>query len=364
MLGRLKSFFLYDDSMIRSQNSIRSQIARENRKFAIIWSIVHVLYWSFCLVMSTTQHDYLLCRDVYAVSLVVSTVSLLLALFAAPRVPGLIHLVGLLVDIVFLGAGIGIAMHLAPKTIVIFAAVLVVPVMFISNLLVPLLLLILNAFVFSMIGKTGMDDAAYRWTLTNLIIFSSIGLILGFFVNRTRFERYVFADSAVKLAELQTRYAYYDQMTDLQNRRAYDEMINRFTEKMPAYCCVVLADINGLKQINDRIGHEAGDELITASAECLRRGFAGIDSIYRIGGDEFCVILTDADTSAARCLEQAAAYCAGWQGKHVSGFSLSYGYADSTEFPDIESIQRAADQRMYQFKREYYSSRGKDRRGS
>ena len=207
-----------------------------------------------------------------------------------------------------------------------------------------------------------MDPEKYSWTLTNLIIFSTIGLVLGYFVNKTRFERYIFADSAVKLAELQTRYAYIDQMTELQNRRAFEEMNTRVREEMPGYCCLVLADINGLKQINDRIGHEAGDELITASAECLRRGFPGIDTIYRTGGDEFCVVITDADTDAARCLEQTAEHCAGWQGKFVKGFSLSYGYADSKEFTDSESVRRAADQRMYQFKRQYYINSGKDRR--
>ena len=262
----------------------------------------------------------------------------------------------------FLGAGIGVALNLAPKTIIIFASVLVVPVLFISNLLPTLVLLLLNVITLALLGSSRMDAETFSWTLTNLIIFSTIGLVLGYFVNRTRFERYLFADSAVKLAELQKRYAYYDQMTNLQNRRAYDEMISRFAAEMPAYCCVVTADINGLKEINDRLGHEAGDELISASAECLRRGFPGVSTIYRIGGDEFCLFITDADTDAGQCLKRMEEYCAAWQGKHVNGFSLSYGYADSKEFPDIDSIRREADQRMYQFKRQYYMNSGKDRR--
>ena len=362
MLRRLKSIFLYDNFISSGRESVKSQIIEENRKFAVSWSIAHILYWSFCLVMSTMKPDYLLCRPIYAVALAASAVSLLLALFIVPRVPVLIQAVSLLVDVVFLGAGIAVAMYLAPKTIIIFASVLVVPVLFISNLLPTLILLIGNAVVFSIVGRAGMDPETYSWTLTNLIIFSTIGLVLGYFVNKTRFERYIFADSAVKLAELQTRYAYIDQMTELQNRRAFEEMNTRVREEMPGYCCLVLADINGLKQINDRIGHEAGDELITASAECLRRGFAGIDSIYRIGGDEFCVFITDEETGTARCLEQVAESCAGWKGKYVNGFSLSYGYADSKEFPDIDSIRRAADERMYQFKRQFYINNGKDRR--
>lgn len=362
MLSRLRSVFLYDIPVSFDTSGIKSQIMEENRKFVVIWSVANILYWSFCLVMSTMQPDYMLCRSIYAVALTASICSLLLAVFAVPRVPWLVQIASLAVDMIFLGAGIGVAMHLAPKTIIIFASVLVVPILFISRPLPNLILLIFNAIVFSVAGKAAMEPETYSWTLTNLVIFSTIGLFLGYFVNKTRFERYLFADSAVKLAELQTRYAFYDQMTELQNRRAYEETLRRFAGEMPPYCCMVTLDINGLKQINDRLGHEAGDELITASAECLRRGFPGIDTIYRTGGDEFCVVITDADTDAARCLEQTAEHCAGWQGKFVKGFSLSYGYADSREFPDIDSVRRAADQRMYQFKRQYYASSGQDRR--
>ena len=58
------------------------------------------------------------------------------------------------------------------------------------------------------------------------------------------------------------------------------------SKELPVPCTVVMADINGLKEANDTLGHEAGDELIIGSAECLRNGFDGIDAIYRLGDDE------------------------------------------------------------------------------
>ena len=131
---------------------------------------------------------------------------------------------------------------------------------------------------------------------------------------------------------------------------------------MPGYCCVVMADINGLKEINDKFGHEAGDELIIGSAECVRSGFKGIDTIYRIGGDEFCLIITDADIDVDQCLKLMEERGAEWKGMYVKGLSLSYGYADSVEFSDIATILKMADQRMYQYKRQYYLRIGKDRR--
>ena len=75
-----------------------------------------------------------------------------------------------------------------------------------------------------------------------------MGIAIGHFVDKERFERHVFAQSAVKLAELQTRYAYYDQLTGLKNRRAYEEEVERLTKEVPKECCIVMVDINGLRK--------------------------------------------------------------------------------------------------------------------
>ena len=362
MLEVLRRFFFYGSSLDSTPENVKRQIMEENGKFAIVWSIVHIIYWAYCLFMSTRQPDFLVCRDIYAWALTACVITLLLALFAAPRVPWLLYCIAFGLDAAFLGAGAAIAIRLAPKTIIIFASVLIVPVLFISDLILPMILLAADIIVFAVAGKPVMEPSAYSWALSNMILFSSLGLILGYTVNRTRFERYLFADAAVKLAELEKRYSYYDQMTGLYNRRAYSEITDRFLAEMPAYCCLVMADVNGLKQINDSRGHEAGDQLIIDSSKCLREGFKGIDTVYRIGGDEFCVIITDAETDVAQCLKRTEQCCDGWKDRYVNGLSLSYGYADSREFSDIASIQKAADQRMYQFKRQYYADKGMDRR--
>ena len=362
MFRKPRSIIFYNSFIKSIPDTVKAQIMEENRKFAVIWSIAQIFYWSFCVFMSTRQPDFRICRHIYVVALLICIITLLLAIFVVPRFPWLVQLVALAVDAAFFGAGIAIARHLSPKTIIIFASVLIVPILFISGSLPTLILLIVDIVVFAIVGRSGMEPSVYVWTLTNMIIFSSLGFLLGYYINSTRIERFIFADSMSKVAELQTRYAYYDQLTGLFNRRAYSEKTDLFAEEMPGYCCVVMADINGLKEINDKYGHEAGDELIVGSAECVRRGFKGTDTIYRIGGDEFCVIITDKDTDVSRCLKLMEEYCAGWKGKYVSGLSLSYGYADSNEFTDINSILKAADQRMFQFKRQYYLSSGRDRR--
>lgn len=361
MIEKMKDNFLFGYT-IKCDDSVKAQVLEANRKFTIIWSVAQILFWGYCLLMSTRKPDYMECRNIYTIAVSICVVTLLLAVFVSPKVPKLTHFNAIAVDEAFLLAGMAVAMHLAPRTILIFASVLCVPVFFIYDNLPVLIMLIINAVIFIIAGRSGMDPETYSWTLNNLIIFSTLGLTIGYFVNRDRFERFIFADSAMKLAELQTRYAYYDQMTGLQNRRAYSEITDSFTEKLPSYCCVVMADINGLKEANDNLGHDAGDELIKASAECLRRGFAGVDTIYRIGGDEFSVVITDASVDAGQCIKRLEECCAGWKGEYINSVSISCGFADSKEFSDIDSIEKAADERMYQAKRNYYISSGTDRR--
>lgn len=83
--------------------------------------------------------------------------------------------------------------------------------------------------------------------------------------------------------------AYTDVMTRMNNRSAFIEDQERREVKTGEGCIVM--DINNLKQINDQYGHLEGDSLIRDAAECIRQVFEGIGICYRMGGDEFVVIL-------------------------------------------------------------------------
>ena len=362
MLQKIKRLLLFSYISRSDLKAVRPQIMEENRKFCIIWSAVNGLFWIYCLIMTFINPVYHQCRTIYAVALAVCLVVLFLSVFVAPKRPKLIRALAITLDEVLLISGILIARHLAPQTIVVFASVLIVPVVFITDTLSTVLLLVINILVFTLIGSRTMEPDTYRWVLSNLCIFSLVGIMIGHFVNRARFERYIFAQSKAELAEIQARYAHYDQLTGLQNRRAYEETIEEFSKELPAGCCVIAADVNGLKGTNDTLGHQAGDELIIGAAEGLRRSFPETDRIYRTGGDEFAVILTDEGYDVDAALEQLKKYTAEWKGQYISGCSVSAGFATAKEFDHIDDILMAADSRMYEAKRNYYQSIGRDRR--
>ena len=93
-----------------------------------------------------------------------------------------------------------------------------------------------------------------------------------------------------------------DPMTNLSNRRAWDQLVTREEERCRRYghaATVFVIDLDSLKQLNDDVGHSAGDALILLAAEALRDIAREIDIVARLGGDEFGVVAVECDSAGA-----------------------------------------------------------------
>ena len=109
--------------------------------------------------------------------------------------------------------------------------------------------------------------------------------------------------------ETARRQARLDPLTELLNRRAFDEMLVRAVEQARASrepLSVLVGDLDGFKDINDRYGHLEGDRLLRAAADALRQALRRPDIAYRWGGDELALILPGADEDAARHVGERA----------------------------------------------------------
>lgn len=159
--------------------------------------------------------------------------------------------------------------------------------------------------------------------------------------------------------------ANYDVLTNLHNRRHYEDTKKAIVkDKAFDGISIISIDVNGLKNTNDNLGHEAGDELIAGAASYFSKAFEGAKEIARVGGDEFAVITyMDKDTINEQ-IDNLNKMAATFKGKYVSGISLSIGVSHMDDHPDFsfDELEKDADHMMYRSKSEYYKNCGIDRR--
>ena len=157
-----------------------------------------------------------------------------------------------------------------------------------------------------------------------------------------------------------------DALTGVLSRQAYSRELASYDEagSLPEDLVAFAVDINGLKQVNDTLGHEAGDELIVGAARCLEASFGGASRCYRTGGDEFVVLAHMSGEEAEEMLRRLERETRAWRGRLVSGVTLSVGHALASECEDgiAERLVREADLAMYAAKAAYYRDIGRDRR--
>ena len=153
-----------------------------------------------------------------------------------------------------------------------------------------------------------------------------------------------------------------DELTRCFNRRAYENDIKEL--KLSDEWVYISVDLNGLKRANDSYGHAAGDELICAAADCMRDSFHKYGKVYRIGGDEFAVIITENTDQFHDVLRSFDFNVANWHGEFVDSMTVSYGWVFSTErnWDSVYEISKVADARMYESKERYYNESGSDKR--
>jgi diguanylate cyclase (GGDEF)-like protein/PAS domain S-box-containing protein len=163
----------------------------------------------------------------------------------------------------------------------------------------------------------------------------------------------VFRDSSER-KERQKRIeylSYHDQLTDLYNRRFFEEELRRLDVERNYPLTIVYADVNGLKVINDAFGHESGDQLLTLVANAMKMTCRADDIIARIGGDEFLILLPKTDAAQAARLVERIRENIGIVHFNGMSASVSFGVDTKTESSQNTSeVMTSAERNMYQAK--------------
>ncbi len=184
-----------------------------------------------------------------------------------------------------------------------------------------------------------------------LLLFSIVSLTIGVGMNEFAGEFYT-TFLSVSIASV-LFYLYFveitvqtDPLTRLLNRRSY----NNHLKKLDYTTTIVMFDVNKFKEVNDTYGHDIGDLVLQQVARCLRKSFGGVGYIYRLGGDEFCLILHKGVQKKVsieqlrRSLERNLSRVRR-QYPFLPSVSMGDAVYDGTE--DVAFVLNRADQNMY-----------------
>ena len=360
ILEKLKRVMFSSGLSKQEYRLIENRICQDNRDKLASGSLVVFAFLFVMLILSYMVESLSHSQNVYLISLICMLVLYGLSVLGKESFAYSTVGIYLFTDLALcFGIYQGIVTSPQEHTSSFMALVLAIPFWFgmipfkmISSIVLFTILFVVGAAF----AKTGAVRTA---DIVNAIIYSSASCIISTYATCSKCKRFY--------AEYLTEQAgKTDSLTKLGNRRAFSDHIQQYAgETLPDPLTVWYFDVNELKFNNDTFGHQAGDELLRAAADCMVSVFGDVGTCYRTGGDEFVVIgEANSQTRAALChkFEQAVA---AW--KNPSGMTLrvSYGCASSYELSDhnIQSVISLADKRLYDAKDIYYRTEGIGRRG-
>ncbi|MHB1483851.1 MAG: diguanylate cyclase [Saccharofermentanales bacterium] len=146
--------------------------------------------------------------------------------------------------------------------------------------------------------------------------------------------------------------SYHDHLTGLYNYRFYHEELLKLDNEKNLPLSIVMGDVNGLKAINDSIGHAAGNELLKKAAEVLKKNCRDNDVIARIGGDEFIIILPRTDFPGVMKIIGRVESMLSEEKVGDFTVSISFGYATKSIIEEnINDTFKTAENLMYENKK-------------
>lgn len=196
-------------------------------------------------------------------------------------------------------------------------------------------------------GWTALDAgqiAVVAVNLTALVLLGYVAVVVAGEQRRTR-------DAAVRLSTI-------DALTGLANRPYILAAVEREMDRATRYrrgFCVLMADLDGLKDINDTYGHRVGDRALAVVAAVIRENVRRIDTPARLGGDEFVVLLPETDRDGARVVADKIRFGVAAtelieRGERIA-LGVSIGLGEWHPGRTLDDIMAAADEAMYEWKR-------------
>lgn len=210
--------------------------------------------------------------------------------------------------------------------------------------------------IFLCIITLGIDLVAFYIGVLDSNTFGRIGFLV--YINLLGISSIKESAELMKLGKKANAYqhlAYTDQMTKTSNRTAFHRDFEIFSTS-PDDIAIIILDLNNLKQINDSLGHDYGDNYIINSAKIISDTFSHVGKCYRVGGDEFVIIIENASHFDFGYYFNIMEWCISsfnTESKNIP-MQIAYGYAiyDTNTDSTLNDTYHRADKNMYENKKE------------
>lgn len=347
MFQKLKAILLYANATPKEWASIKPELHRSNRTRLTVFSAVAAVFLLVMVLLTLPLPQYDSAN--YLLPLVFCLIMLAGARLAGSRPVLLDHLVVIFIAMLYaFSINVSTLSNPTQTAGTFLAFMLTIPLLMILRPIENIGLIVLFEAVFSAMVLRVKENPAIRYTdIANGVIFAAISMIISTYMTCIAVENFVIKDRMTHLAS-------FDQLTRLQNRNAYELSLPGYPARAAASLSCVYLDANGLHELNNQKGHDAGDRMLKTVANALSGQF-GSGDCFRVGGDEFIAFAPD--VSPAELERKTAALR---RTVEKSGYHVSLGVStQSVDGLDLYTLVKAAEKAMYQDKSEFYAATGR-----
>lgn len=327
---------------------IESEIKKGNLQNLKIFSFIAVIFLAIMLGISFFASNIILYKSAYFIPGIVILFLFILSKCNILKESYIVYAIYVFIDILYIfGCILGTVADPYGQSVTFVALLLTVPLLYTDRPVRAILNNYLFIIIFIIMALVWKDKSVILIDIINVCVFGTISAVISSYMIMVKCQRYFYEHEVAVLSET-------DLLTGLNNRNSFERMIKNYPNSIESSLSCIYADANGLHELNNTKGHEAGDKMLRCIADILKKHFMPKD-IYRIGGDEFVAFAMDTDPEALeRKINEIKLSV------EKNGYSASIGYdmMNSTGI-DMDKIIKNAEKRMYDDKTKYYDNNRK-----
>lgn len=352
LINRFKNYMLYAGLSKEEYDDIVVEINADNRKSLMAFSLIATIVLGSLFVTSFIADNTAMNRNIYAGPILfIIIIGIVAKLLTGEKLKYINIDVYCFVMLLFLiGIALDIIVSKDEQTVTFIAFLLTAPLLFADRPIRMNSFIIASMILYIFLASKTKADYVLEVDILDVTVFGIIGMFVSSYMMKVKCQRLHYSKRIVTLSET-------DILTGLYNRNCYEQSLSEYPDICKKSLACVYVDVNGLHELNNSKGHEAGDKMLKFVGHTMQ-DILGAEDTYRIGGDEFVSFVADKDEEELLKKIDKLTKLVEEQEYHIS---VGLQVEKKGDF-EMVSLIKQAEVKMYKAKEEYYSRSGMDRR--